>query len=193
MNSSTATKIAFKEWAVIVDLLGTGDQVLILRKGGIHENRGGFQVEHRGFFLFPTLFHQQGESVVPEMRERSAKVLAGLDDAGSVPIHYWAEVAGTWWLTDWQKVGRLARFHAWTESVIRDRFGWGKDEGIFAIATKVFRLAAPRTIPMLKEYGGCKSWVEIADATAPPLEGMVPVLKDSDFEERLNQIRDGLA
>ncbi len=38
-------RIAFKEWAVIVDALGRGDQILILRKGGISEGRGGFQIE----------------------------------------------------------------------------------------------------------------------------------------------------
>ena len=56
-------RIAFKEWAIVVDALGRGDQIIILRKGGISEGRGGFKVEHEQFLLFPTLFHQQRESV----------------------------------------------------------------------------------------------------------------------------------
>ncbi|MEO8428438.1 MAG: DUF1802 family protein, partial [Verrucomicrobiota bacterium] len=63
-------RIVFKEWAVVVDALGRGDQIIILRKGGISEGRGGFQVEHPEFVLFPTLFHQQRESVVPSAQAR---------------------------------------------------------------------------------------------------------------------------
>ena len=44
-----SSNIAFKEWAVVVDALGQGEQVLILRKGGIREERGEFHVDHREF------------------------------------------------------------------------------------------------------------------------------------------------
>src|SRR5687768_11757609 len=39
-------RTAFKEWAIIVDALARGDQILILRKGGISEGREGFQIDH---------------------------------------------------------------------------------------------------------------------------------------------------
>jgi hypothetical protein len=181
--------IAFKEWVVITDLLGRGEQILILRKGGIHEKRGGFQVEHRGFFLFPTLFHQQRESVVSEAQLRCDEILPRFSDKSSVSIEYWVEVADTRWITDWAKIEKLAPFHAWTEAVIRDRFGWGKDEGIFVIIARVYQLAAPRIIPVLKEYGGCKSWVELDTATVPSLEGKTPVLSENDFRKKLQVIQ----
>ncbi|MED5454303.1 MAG: DUF1802 family protein, partial [Verrucomicrobiota bacterium] len=38
-------KTAFKEWAVVIDALGRGEQIIILRKGGIHEGKGGFQMD----------------------------------------------------------------------------------------------------------------------------------------------------
>ncbi len=63
-------RAAFKEWAVIVDALGRGAQSIILRKGGISEGRGGFKMEHPRFLLFPTLFHQQRESVLPTAQAR---------------------------------------------------------------------------------------------------------------------------
>lgn len=56
--------IAFKEWAIVCRAIAEGRQTLILRKGGIAEKRGGFEVEHREFFLFPTLFHQQNDAVL---------------------------------------------------------------------------------------------------------------------------------
>src|SRR5258705_3213217 len=46
-------RTAFKEWAIVVDALGRGEQIVILRKGGIREGRGGFHVEHPQFWLFP--------------------------------------------------------------------------------------------------------------------------------------------
>src|SRR5512138_2779668 len=52
-------RTAFKEWAIVVDALGRGEQILILRKGGIAEGRGGFRPEHTRFLLFPTAFHEQ--------------------------------------------------------------------------------------------------------------------------------------
>jgi len=59
-------KTAFKEWAVVCRALGTGRQVLILRKGGIGEQAGKFRPEHCEFLFFPTGFHQSTEQVLPE-------------------------------------------------------------------------------------------------------------------------------
>ncbi|HKS37709.1 MAG TPA: DUF1802 family protein, partial [Verrucomicrobiae bacterium] len=53
-----------------MDALGRGEQIIILRKGGITERRGGFKPEHAEFLLFPTLFHQQRDSVVPDAQVR---------------------------------------------------------------------------------------------------------------------------
>ena len=55
--------VAFKEWSIICDTLGCGNQSLILRKGGIHEGKKGFRFEHEKFALFPTRFHEQEERV----------------------------------------------------------------------------------------------------------------------------------
>ena len=180
---------AFKEWAVIVDLLGAGDQILILRKGGIHEKRGGFQVEHREFLLFPTLFHQQRESVVPPAQARCDEILPRFSDPETVGIEYWVHAAETRRVADWRRIEKLAPYHAWTEAVIYDRFGWGKDEGIFVIVARVFRLAEARVIPVLKEYGGCKSWIDLQADAAPSLEGKAPVLIDAEFEKQLEDVQ----
>ena len=56
-------RTAFKEWAVICEALGSGRQSIILRKGGIHEGRGGFEFSHQEFALFPTRFHEQAAHV----------------------------------------------------------------------------------------------------------------------------------
>ena len=60
--------IALKEWAVITDLLLSGDQVILLRKGGIHEDDGPgrFRLENERFALFPAWEHQKTDWVKPE-------------------------------------------------------------------------------------------------------------------------------
>ncbi len=59
-------KHAFKEWAVICQALALGRQALILRKGGIAESTGDFQLEQTRFWLFPTYAHQQHAGIKPE-------------------------------------------------------------------------------------------------------------------------------
>ena len=39
----------FKEWTLICDALGRGEQSIIMRKGGIAEGRAGFRFEHPEF------------------------------------------------------------------------------------------------------------------------------------------------
>src|SRR5688572_10164437 len=177
-------RTAFKEWAIVVDALGRGEQILILRKGGIHEGKGGFQVEHPRFWLFPTLFHQQRESVLPAAQARFDAIAPGLS---ATRIEFFAEVA------DWRRIESLEGAqalrgqHIWNEQVIAERFEWGKSKNIFALAARVFRLPQAIELPMTPSYGGCKSWIELEADLAT--KEAVPVLKDDAFAEKLKRFR----
>ena len=57
---------ALKEWATVIKALESGDQTVILRKGGILETDSGFTVENEKFFLFPTFEHQETKHVKHE-------------------------------------------------------------------------------------------------------------------------------
>lgn len=182
-------RIAFKEWAVVVDALGRGEQIIILRKGGISEGRGGFQIEHERFLLFPTLFHQQRESVQPAAQVRY-DALAPKLSASTVRIEFFVEVAD-WKLVDSLETAlRLRGQHIWREEVIRERFDWGRAKSIYAMAVRVFRLEAPVELPMRAEYGGCKSWVDL-DVTVSP-ERAQPVLTEREFQGKLERFRAAL-
>lgn len=183
-------KIAFKEWAVVADALGAGRQIIILRKGGIQEGRGGFKMEHPEFLLFPTLFHQQGESVVPEARARHAAMGPELPTATELPIAHFARVADWRQLESLEAALALEGQHIWLSEVIRDRFEWGREKAIFAIAVRVFRLAAPRRIPMRPEYGGCKSWVELGEEF--DTANAIPALDDDQFAAALRRFHAAL-
>ena len=182
-------RIAFKEWAVVVDALGQGDQIIILRKGGISEGRGGFQIEHDRFFLFPTLFHQQRESVQPKAQARY-DVLAPKLSATLLRIEFFSEVVDWKFLDSLAAAQRLRGQHIWREEVIRERFDWGKSKSIYAMAVRTFRLPSPAELPMLEAYGGCKSWVDL-DAIIST-EGAQPVLTESEFNGKLERFRAAL-
>src|SRR5688572_4788363 len=140
-------RIAFKEWAVVADALGRGEQIIILRKGGISEGRGGFQVEHDHFLLFPTLFHQQRESVRPAAQARYDVIAPGLS-AEMLRLEYFAEVVDWKFLDSFETAQELHGQHVWRDEVIRDRFDWGKSKSIYAMAVRVYRLPQSIELPM---------------------------------------------
>jgi len=183
-------KAAFKEWAVVVDALGRGEQIFILRKGGIHEGAGGFRMEHPEFFFFPTLFHQQRESVVPSAQARF-DALAPRLSTERVSIAFFARVAEWHRLTGFDRVERLAGQHVWRNQVLRERFDWGREEGIFAIALRVSRLAQVVEIPNLPQYGGCKSWIDLA--VDPSLDRAQPVLDERAFAAKLSAFQSAVS
>ncbi|HUR44945.1 MAG TPA: DUF1802 family protein [Candidatus Saccharimonadales bacterium] len=184
-------RIAFKEWAVVVDALGRGDQIIILRKGGISEGRGGFQVEHPSFLFFPTLFHQQRESVLRKAQERYDQVAPLLPGPDKLRVEYFGELAA------WEKLDSLAAAeklrgqHIWRDEVIAERFDWGKSKNIFALAIRVYKLAAPIELQMQPQFGGCKSWVDLE--TEISTEGALPVLPKAAFDLKMRDFREALA
>lgn len=175
--------IAFKEWAIVVDALGRGEQIVILRKGGISEGPGGFQVEHPQFLLFPTLYHQQREQVLPAAQTRYDEIVPSLPPPEILRIEYWGQIVA------WRQLGSLAAAerlrgqHIWRDSVVAERFEWGRQKNIFALAVRIHRLPNRLELPMRPEFGGCKSWVEITPEVDPG--GSVPVLDDATFAKRL--------
>ena len=178
-------RTGFKEWAVVVDALGRGEQILILRKGGIHEGRGGFQVDYPKFLLFPTRFHQQRESVLPAAQERFDQLSTSWPTSQLVRIEYFAEVSAWRNLESLEDAEALQGQHIWRPEVIRERFDWGRSQNIFALAVRVYRLGSAVELPILPEYGGCKSWVDLAnDLEVIDAE---PVLTDAEFQRQLKR------
>ena len=55
---------------------------------------------------------------------------------------------------------------------------------------RVYRLLLPVTVPWLKEYGGCTSWVEILSDVA--LGNLEPALSDAEFQRKADEVRGSL-
>ncbi|MEN9469084.1 MAG: hypothetical protein RL630_817 [Verrucomicrobiota bacterium] len=168
--------MAFKEWAVVCEALGSGRQSVILRKGGIAEGRNGFAFLHREFFLFPTRFHETLEKTtlqpgfaLPAERE------------GEVEIRFVAKMEWTCFLSDPEQLAALSDFHILRREVIEERFRFGKPPGLHVGFARIYRMSSPWFIPMEKRFGGCRSWVELP---ASPEVSMEPVLSDEENQRR---------
>jgi hypothetical protein len=183
-------RVAFKEWAIVVDALGRGEQIILLRKGGISEGRGGFQPEHSEFLLFPTLFHQQRDSVVPDAQVRYDGIAPGLPAKDRLRLEFFCEVASVRRLDSLAAAERLRGQHIWRDEVIAARFDWGKEKTIYALAVRVFRLPRVVELPTQESYGGCKSWIELETDVAT--DDAKPVLSDDAFAGKLNEFQRAL-
>jgi hypothetical protein len=183
-------RAAFKEWAVIVDALGRGDQIIILRKGGISESPGGFKMEHPRFLLFPTLFHQQRDSVILSAQNRFDQLSTHFPPPDKLRLEFFAETAASAKLNSLAEANALRGQHVWRDDVIAGRFDWGRGKSIFALAVRVFQLPQPVELPLLPAYAGCKSWVELDRDL--PADNARPVLTDAAFAAKLGRFRDAL-
>ena len=179
---------AFKEWAVVVDALIRGEQIVILRKGGIREGKAGFHAKANRFWLFPTQFHQQRESVIESAWQRFQAVQSAFGCEKTAPIHAMAEIAQSWELEDWTRIARLGGQHVWRESAVKERFERGRKKALFAWIVRVYRLERPISVPVIAKYGGCRSWIHL-DSPMPSGEGLIPALSDADFARRAARFR----
>ena len=161
--------VGFKEWALVCEALGAGKQSVLLRKGGIAEGREGFGFRHSEFFLFPTFFHEQ----VVEVRMPGAAIPASRE--GKIEVRYFAKVESQREITSWSVTAALAPFHILQESVVRERFDYGK-AGLHVALVRVFRLTPGWIFPDAPAFGGCRSWVKLREI--PAETRLQPVLTD---------------
>ena len=165
--------VGFKEWSLVCEALGRGEQSVIIRKGGMAEGRGGFSFRHREFFLFPTFFHQQ----IAKVRTAAVESPSQKD---RIPLSYYAEVERVVRIDALEMAEALAPFHVLTPEVVRERFAY-KTRGLDAALVRVFRVQPVWELPQEKRFAGCRSWVEL-----PPLPNLTlqPVLAAAAHGER---------
>lgn len=188
--------IALKEWAVTVRALAEGEQLVTLRKGGIREDNKHFALEHDRFFLYPTFDHQRNDVIrdahTPELGRaleegvwpdgdpptRALTQDGGIPQPERVRVRAWAEVADHWTITDPRVVFDLSPFYVWTTDYAQKRLQWKPRHPLHVVLLRAYRIPRPVTVRVRGEYGGCRSWLEIAREL--PFEG-TPVLSDDEF------------
>ena len=184
-------RVAFKEWVVVVDALLRGEQAVIVRKGGLREGPGGFDIDHSEFLFFPTLFHQQRQAVTPAAQARYDELAPHFPPPETLRLEGFARVMAWRRLTSLAAAWHLRGQHIWRDDIIAERFDWGRDKHIHALAVRVFRLDSTVELPMRPAYGGCKSWVQLEEEVS--LTGARPVLAEAAFAAKLEEFQKAVA
>ncbi len=187
----TATNIALKEWASVVAALARGQQIFLLRKGGIAEEGGDFRIQHREFFLYPTYEHQHQNLLQPEYRAGFREILDTSSPTTELPVACYGIVEDFLVAGSEEHLLRLQGHYIWSQAYIKMRFKYKPDLPLYVMFLRAYQLPEPRGIPILPRYAGCKSWVELDRELSTA--GAAPVLGDDDFLGRKEALKRLLA
>jgi hypothetical protein len=163
---------ALKEWANVIEALGRGEQIILIRKGGIADPH--FGVETDRFYLYPTFFHQ-----------------ADATEPRDVTITHWCEVVKTWRVHALDALYRLEPHVVMPRETLDARYKFRPDQALYVIAVRTFALAHPVSIAQKPEYLGCRSWVSIDDEI--DIHGSVPALNEQQLDARIGEIESLIA
>jgi hypothetical protein len=162
---------ALKEWSSVIDALGRGEQVILIRKGGIADPKFGVEAER--FYLYPTFFHN-ADGQVPE----------------AIDITHWAEVVRTWRFTDLEQLYRLEPLTVIDRPNLEERYRFRPDQALHVIAVRTWKLAAPMTVPQKQSYLGCRSWVSLDEEI--DIEGSIVALSDERLAREIERVNAAL-
>ena len=179
MALPSTLQIALKEWATVCHALETGRQMLLLRKGGIYEAAGEFELENPQFLLFPTYLHQNLNMLKPGDQ-------AGFEPRRAEPAQVRISAAGE--VTDIVQLKSAAQMdaldaeHVWTPPLIDMRFNYRPQNPLYLMLVRAYRLAEPVTVENTPAYAGCKSWVPLDEAIETG--DATPVMDDAAYDAR---------
>ncbi|MCY4365470.1 MAG: DUF1802 family protein [Chloroflexi bacterium] len=183
-------QIALKEWAITVEALAQGEQILLLRKGGIHESGKDFRVIHPEFLLYSTYEHQREDLLKPASRPALEQLLLATPRSESITFSHWARAEEIIEVEAQDRVDDLAPYHIWTDEYAQSRLRWKPMLPLSILLLRVYRMEQPVTVPYIKEYGGCTSWVDILPRI--DLGQLQPVLDDAEFQRQVDAIKGSL-
>lgn len=184
----TELGVALKEWAIAVEALLAGELILLLRKGGIGDRGGQFQLQAERALLFPTREHQRPHLLKAPWGDRCPPVPAA--PPTTLTFQGWGQITHRLSLPDAAQVERLTPFHLWTPQWVEERMAWHPQRPVQALLLRVHRLPHPVTYPYQASYGGCRSWLTLP--TPVPLTGSEPVLTEQAYGERVTALLNAL-
>jgi hypothetical protein len=185
----SSSRVAFKEWAVVCAALAAGRQILILRKGGIHEGREGFRVRDQEFWLFPTAFHQDASHLTLDAQPLLEQVRDAQPPDGTIRISPYAVVHEVHELTSQDDAEALADLHIWSPRIVAERFHYRRP-GLFALVVRMYN--SPHAVDFADSpyFAGCRSWVDLPDELSTV--GLTPVLSNEEFARQLAAVHEAL-
>jgi hypothetical protein len=158
---------ALKEWASVIAALGRGEQIVLIRKGGIADPKFGLEAVR--FYLFPTNFHEGGGQ-----------------PPSAVPISHWCEAVRSWEVRDLDALLRLEPLVAFDRKTIETRYRFRPDQAAHVIAVRTWALPKSTTVPLTEAYAGCRSWVSLDEEI--DIDGSRAVLTDEQLQSKVDQV-----
>lgn len=177
MNDCSFLNIALKEWSVTSHALREGRQIILLRKGGIMEAVGGFQMEHDRFLLFPTYLHQS----LPQLKAEAHKWFEPATvEPSQIVIDTACEVTDIVKLKSRSQMDAIDGQHIWASPLIEMRFNYKPQNPLYLLLVRAYRLKESVTIENTPQYAGCKSWVPLVEGVAT--NGAIPAMTDDAYD-----------
>jgi hypothetical protein len=176
--------LALKEWAVVQRSLLEGHQIILLRKGGLIEETGDFDLRARQFLLYPTYEHETERlgDVQPCFGQWLREEEARRPGRDQVRIEAMASVTDVVRVEQRERLLALAPQHIWSRQFVHGRFDWEPYKPVFVLLLRVFALPRPHLLPVRREYGGCRSWVELAEPIS--VVGATPAIPADSYARR---------
>ncbi len=171
-----------KEWAIVCQALDQGRQILIARKGGLMDEDQRFKLAELEFFLMPTYLHQKKEWIKPKYHLEFDRVAQEMPPDRKILVRNFAKVTDVWNVRSTDILKKMDKEHLWTTKILEQRLSWGKEIGLTIVALRVYRLFDAITLPHLKSYDGCVSWIEPKKRINNQF--MVPCLSTDEYQEK---------
>lgn len=182
-----ANPVALKEWAAAIQALTKGEQIMLMRKGGIAEETKRFELKTHSFYLYPTFEHQRAELLKEQYRDLVEQTLRETEaDAAELGLTAYAEAVLDLEIRDLDQLELLYPYHIWSEGLAAERLRWKAKEPLHVLLLRVYIPEAPLPVKVLPEYSGCRSWIELNPPPQPV--SWRPVLSDEEFNLRKAEI-----
>ncbi|HEX8833020.1 MAG TPA: DUF1802 family protein [Abditibacteriaceae bacterium] len=194
LEETVSCDVALKEWSATCLALAEGRQILLLRKGGIHDDVGAFQLEQSQFWLQPTYIHQGDYLVKPEWQDVLQRANASQqpdENEKFIVLRHFARVEHIWQMTpDRTEAERLETLrrarHMWSDDYLQLRLDFKPQHPLLCVALRVWT-CEETTLPMRSEFLGCRSWIDLPQPLTP--QNARAALDDDAFASQMEELR----
>jgi hypothetical protein len=176
---------ALKEWATVLEAMARGEQLVLIRKGGLIEPGSGFELITNTFLFYPTFEHHAVSYLRSPHQSYFDEALRRRAPEGQVRFELCGVAVSSTKSHDPTLVKRLSAFHMYNEAFVSQRLKWQPEQPLVIVLVRAFRLPRAVMLSVVPRYVGCKSWVELDSPVS--LDGARPLIEDSVFQRRAQE------